>query len=158
MIAALPPTTPSDRAQRHVDAFLTAKQLDDLFDAVFDQAHPEAAVFFAQLATQLGDKPCTPTPLTDAARAKLTTWIEKQDKHGVEQVELEPACGTYAWAGWNRKGDRDRTESLVALDGLEPVRVAKYPVIVEQGGPFDHHATSRVLPARRHRDRRRDPQ
>ncbi len=142
MIAALPPPPPADRAQRHVDAFLTAKQLDQPFDTVFDQAHPEAIAFFAQLATQLGDKPCTPTPLGDENRAKLTTWVENQDNHGVENIELEAACGTYAWAAWNRKGDRDRTESLITLAGTAPVRVAKFPVNPEQDGVFDHHATT----------------
>jgi hypothetical protein len=144
VIAALPATTPIEKAQRHVEAFLEAKQLDETFQGVFSQPHPEATAYFTQLAAQLGDKACTPTPLTDATRAKLTTWIGKQDKQP-EQIELSPECGTYAWAAWNRKGDPDRTESLVAVDGSEPVRIAKFPIVFEQGPVVDHHLTSQFF-------------
>lgn len=144
VIAALPATTPVQKAQRHIEAFLEAKQLDASFRQVFLQPHPEASAYLTKLAAQLGDKACTPTPLTDAARTKLTTWIGKQDKQPV-QVELAPECGTYAWAAWSRKGDPDRTESLVTLAGAEPVRVAKFPIVLEQGPVNDHHLTSQFF-------------
>ncbi len=96
----MPATTPLMNAQRHVEEFLVTKQLDQSFAEVFTQAQtqPEAAAYLENLATRLGDKACTPAPLGDDARAKLTTWVEHQDTKGVERVELEAACGRYAWA------------------------------------------------------------
>jgi len=125
LLAALPATTPQQRAERHVAAFLTSQRLDETFQEVFDQPHPEATAFFDQLATQLGDARCTPTPLTDPVRAKIADWIGKQDK-APEAIELTPECGMYAWVEWNHKGDQDRNEVLVALDGPAPVKVAKF--------------------------------
>jgi hypothetical protein len=125
LLAALPATTPRQKAERDVASFLVSKQLDDAFQAVFEQPHPEAIAYFDQLASQLGDKPCTPAPLTDATRAKLNTWIAKQDDHP-EMIELTAECGTYAWVEWNHRGDPDRNELLVGLDGPESVRVAKF--------------------------------
>ena len=125
LLAALPATTPRQKAERHVASFLVSKQLDDAFQTLFEQPHPEAIAYFDQLASQLGDKPCTPAPLTDATRAKLNAWIAKQDDHP-EMIELTAECGTYAWVEWNHRGDPDRNELLIGLDGPEPVRVAKF--------------------------------
>jgi hypothetical protein len=126
LLAALPPTTPRQKAERHVASFLASKQLvTDTFPTLFEQPHREAIAYFDQLAAQLGDKPCTPAPLTDETRAKLNAWIAKQDSHP-EQIKLTPECGTYAWVEWNHRGDPDRNELLVGLDGPEPVRVAKF--------------------------------
>jgi hypothetical protein len=125
LLAALPATTPRQKAERHVTSFLVSKQLDDAFQTLFEQPHPEAITYFDQLASQLGDTPCTVTPLTDEARARLNTWIGKQDSNP-ELIELTAECGTYAWAEWNHHGDPDRNEILVGLDGPEPVRVAKF--------------------------------
>jgi len=125
LLAALPATTPLQKAERHVANLLASKQLDDAFQTLFEQPHSEAIAYFDQLASQLGDKPCTPAPLTDATRARLNAWIAKQDDHP-ELIELTAECGTYAWVEWNHRGDPDRNELLVGLDGPEPVRVAKF--------------------------------
>lgn len=123
LLAALPATTPYQKAERHVAAFLVSKQLDEAFQTLFEQPHRDALSYFAQLASQLGDKACTPAPLTDETRAKLNTWVAKQDDHP-EMIELTPECGTYAWVEWNDRGVHN--ELLVGLDGPEPVRVAKF--------------------------------
>jgi hypothetical protein len=127
LLAALPATTRQQTAERHVAAFLADKQLDGPFQEIFDQPHPEAAAFFEQLAAQLGDTHCTPTPLGDPARAQLNDWIAKQDK-AADAIALTPECGMYAWVAWNHynRGDLERNEVLFALDGPAPVKVAKF--------------------------------
>jgi hypothetical protein len=138
LLAALPATTPQQTAERHVAAFLAGKQLDEPFQDVFDQPHPEAAAYFDQLATQLGDTRCTAAPLGDLARAQLTDWVAKQDK-APEAIALTPECGKYAWVTWNHYGDLERHEVLMALDGPAPAKVARFrqPPYIAQVGIVD---------------------
>jgi hypothetical protein len=57
--------------------------------------------------------------------AAADAWIARQDDHP-EMIELTAECGTYAWVEWNHRGEPERNELLVGLDGPEPVRVAKF--------------------------------
>lgn len=141
LLAALPATTPQQTAERHVAAFLAGKQLDEPFQAIFDQPHPEAAAFFDQLATRLGDAPCTPVPLSDRVRAQLTDWITRHEQ-APRAIALTPECGTYAWISWIPGDDSQRHEVVMALDGPAPVKVAafKQPPDIAQVGivePFE---------------------
>lgn len=142
LLAGIPATTPQQLAERHVAAFLTGKQLDAPFQDVFDQPHPEAAAFFDRLATQLGDAPCTAAPLGDLVRAQLTDWIARHER-AAEEIAVTPECGTYAWISWSEKGDSERREVLMALDGPAPVKVAKFkvPPYIAQVGIVDPYET-----------------
>jgi len=142
LLAALPATTPQQTAERHVAAFLAGKQLDEPFQDVFDQPHPEAAAVFDQLAARLGDAPCTPVPLGDRVRAQLTEWITRHER-APRDVALTPACGTYAWISWNQGDDSQRHEVVMALDGPVPVKVAtfKQPAELAQVGIVEPYET-----------------
>lgn len=124
LLAALPATPAAQKAQRHVAKFLASKQLDGAFESVFEQPHPEAAAYLDRLASGLGDRPCTPAPLGAATRRKLDAWVARQDASPQWQIEIIPACGTYAWARWTSRSEH-MTEALVGFDGPEPVQVAE---------------------------------
>ncbi len=125
LLAELPATTPGQKAERGVASFLASKQLDNAFQALFEQPHAEAIGYFDQLASQLGDQRCTPSPLTDETRAKLSAWAAKQDSDAHE-AELTAECGAYAWVEWDHRGDQEHDEILVSLDGPEPARVVTF--------------------------------
>lgn len=119
LVAAAPETQATDRVARRVTAFLVKANLVEPppMPDVITQRHAEARTYLDDLATKLGDTPCTPTPLTadDTARAKA--WVAKQDaKPG--DVQIAPAgCGPYVWVGWIGQNDSKRREVMLGRDG-----------------------------------------
>ena len=139
LVAAAPETSPAQRAQRKVTQFLAKAGIDDELQKVVIQAHAEARSYLDGLATKLGDRACTSTPLADADRAKLADWVKRQDAKA-DQVELAPAaCGPYVWAAWTPTGDNKRREVLLALDGTTRVLGFTYDSMGGPGwSPFAH--------------------
>ena len=120
LIAAAPETTPADRAARKVTAFLVKASLVEPapMPDVIIQSHAEGRTYLDDLATKLGDMPCTTTPLTAEDTARATAWIRKQDAKAVDLLIAPATCGPYVWVGWSAQNtDNKRREVMLGRDG-----------------------------------------
>lgn len=121
LVAAAPETTPGDRVQRKVTAFLVKAKLVEPapMPEVITQSHAEASTYLTDLATKLGDTPCTPSALTDDDKARAMAWVKKQDAKAVDISIAAASCGPYTWVAWwpNPNGDPTRRQVLLGRDG-----------------------------------------
>lgn len=120
LVAAAPETTPADRMARRVTTFLVKSGLVEPapMPAVITQRHAEGRTYLDDLATKLGDTPCTTTPLTAEDTTRATAWIRKQDAKAAD-IKIAPAtCGPYVWVGWSpQTNDGKRREVMLGRDG-----------------------------------------
>lgn len=121
LLAAAQETSATDRAQRKVTAFLVKANLVEPapMPDIISQTHAEARSFVDDLATKLGDTPCTTTPLSADDTARATAWLRKQDEKAASIVIEPSTCGPYMWVAWwpMSKGDGKRREVLLGRDG-----------------------------------------
>jgi len=124
LLAAVPATPPVERTQRHVQQFLAAAFTDPAEGLVVHHHHV-AQAFFDALSAQLGDTACTPTPLTDAERARVLAWVATQAKQpdGVTPP-IERTCGDYVWVSFQRG---DAAEEALIILGDKITRVTTLP-------------------------------
>ncbi|MBA3462339.1 MAG: hypothetical protein H0T46_20425 [Deltaproteobacteria bacterium] len=143
LIMAARETTPAERAQRRVTAFLVKAGLIEPapMPELVTQSHAEARTYLDNLATKLGDSPCTKTPLTDAEKTKATAWVRKQDAKADDVVIEASGCGPYVWAAWNPPvGDGKRREVLLGRDGT--TRILGFTYQQEMPDPAPGHSES----------------
>jgi hypothetical protein len=105
LLAAAPPTTREQHAQRDIARWL-AERRGERTDAELDAAGAaDEAAYELALDVALGDTPCGPTTkaMLAAARAGHATGI------------ATPACGPYVWVTWTY--DTTRVQQLVLVRG-----------------------------------------
>lgn len=131
VLAALPETTARQRAARHAKAFLVAAGLDDAWNQVIDHPHPEATAYMTKIAAQLGDTPCTISPLDPAIEEKLRAFA--RTKAGTRNVNISVAaeCGSYAWVQYSRENDSRIYTDLVTTAGREISLVHQFSDLAE---------------------------
>jgi len=119
LLAAAVETTPTDRAARKITAFLVKANLVEPppMPDVVAQSHAEGRAYLDDLATKLGDTPCSATPLAADDTARATAWIRKQDAKAIDVQIAASACGPYVWAAWSVQDDIKRREVLLGRDG-----------------------------------------
>jgi hypothetical protein len=135
LVAAMPERSPEDRLRQHVEQFLIATNQFDPADARIERSHVEATRYFDHLASQLGDQPCTPAPLTAAMTKAVTKWVERQ-AHQDMPLAIQPDCGNYVWTSFLKKDGQ--VEALVTVDGIDST-VAK--VVTFSGQMFEGPGT-----------------
>jgi hypothetical protein len=119
LVAAAAATASADRAARRVTAFLVKANLVEPapMPDVIVQSHAEGRRYLDDLATKLGDTPCTSTPMTADDTARATAWVRKQDAKAAD-VQIAPAsCGPYVWVAWSGETDARRREVMLGRDG-----------------------------------------
>ena len=133
LLAAAAATTPRQRAERHVAAWLAKAGLQSDFETVMQAAVPEARGYLDRLAATLGDRACTQTPLSASDTTAVTTWAHRQDER-LKDLAIQPAaCGPYAWVSWSPSDDTERREVLLARTG--PTRMLGFKWDVAAGMP-----------------------
>ncbi|HET9991552.1 MAG TPA: hypothetical protein VFQ65_23645 [Kofleriaceae bacterium] len=145
LVAAMPERSPDDRLRRHVEQFLIATNQYDPADARIERTHVEAARYFGQLASQLGDQACTVPALADDVRETVTAWVARQ-AHQDLPLAIQPDCGNYVWTTYF-KGEA-QIEVLLTVAGSTVTKVVSFPGevfegpgtqgFVHQGGFFAH--------------------
>jgi hypothetical protein len=133
LLAAAAATTPKQRAQRHVEAWLAKAGVRYDFESVIRPAQPEARVYLDRIETALGDRPCLQTPLSAADTDAVTAWVHRQDDHPKDLAIAPATCGAYAWASWSRDAESNRREVLLARGG--PTRLLGFTWDVGAGMP-----------------------
>jgi hypothetical protein len=133
LLASAAATTPEQRTERRVAAWIAKAGLQYDFEAVMQPVIPEARPYLDRLATTLGDQPCAQTPLSTSDTAALTSWAHRQDEH-LTGLAIQPsACGPYAWLSWSIGDDPFRREVLLARTG--PTRILGFKWDVSAGMP-----------------------
>lgn len=131
-------TTAAERAQRRVTAFLVKANLVEPapMPELVTQTHAEARTFLDDLATKLGDTPCTTTPLTDAEKTTATAWVKKQDAKAADVVIAASTCGPYIWVTWSAtQNDGKRRSVLLGRDGTTRILGFTYEPDMPDDGP-----------------------
>jgi hypothetical protein len=131
LVAAAPETTPADRAARKITAFLVKANLVEPapMPDVIRQSHAEGRTYLDDLATKLGDTPCTTTPLTADDTARATAWVRKQDAKAIEVQIAAATCGPYVWANWSVQGGDKGREVMLGRDGT---RILGFTYVLDQ--------------------------
>ena len=148
LVAAMPERAPEDRLRQHVEQFLIATNQYDPADMRIERKHGEAAQFFAQLASQLGDQPCMPAALTDDVTKAVTKWVERQAHQDMPLV-VQPDCGNYVWTTFLKKDGQ--VEALVTVADGKVTKVLAFEGqmfegpgtqgLIHQGGFYLHGTT-----------------
>jgi len=148
LVAAMPERPADDKLRDDVQRFLVATNQYDPADALVERSHVEATQFFAQLASQLGDRACPVPALTDDVKKTVTEWVERQ-AHQDMPVTIQPDCGNYVWTSYFKK--EGQIEGLLTVDNGTVTKVLSFPGavfegpgtggLIHQGGFFLHGST-----------------
>lgn len=152
LAAAVPAPTPLQRAQRHVAAFVAKVDADDDLGPLQGRPHAIAESYFASLRNQLGDTPCPTAGLSAADTKRLASWLDAQPvpkKMMRQATSISPACGAYAWVGWDEFSNQPASgagihrEVLLALDaGLTRVLALQVEATGDPTSSPDTHRDS----------------
>jgi hypothetical protein len=150
LIAAMPERAANEKLRDHVQQFLVATHQYDPADALMERTHVEAARFFAQLGSQLGDRPCSAPELTDDVKKAVTKWVERQARQDMPLM-IQPDCGDYVWTTFFKK--EGQIEALLVVADGQVTKVLAFPGVVFEGpgtqgfihaGGFFLHGTTLV--------------
>lgn len=138
LVKAMPPEPVANVVREHVEQFLVATHQYDPADVLIERVHPDAVRFFDGLASQLGDKRCTPSQLTDDVTKRVTAWVTAHAKLD-RDVAIETDCGNYVWASY--ESEAKAFEILFAVDGATLTKVVTLPGVMYEGpgdAAFNH--------------------
>lgn len=150
LVAAMPARAADDKLRDHVQQFLVATHQYDPADALIERTHGEAAQFFAQLGSQLGDRTCAAPALADDVKKAVTRWVERQ-AHQDMPLMIQPDCGNYVWTTFFKK--EGQIEALLTVADGQVTKVLAFPGEVFEGpgtqgfihaGGFFLHGTTLV--------------
>ncbi|MEO8550422.1 MAG: hypothetical protein ABI678_10625, partial [Kofleriaceae bacterium] len=108
--------TATERAQRHVTAFVAKLDADADLATLQGKPHGLAENYFADLRGQLGDTACPAATLSAADTARIDGWLAKHVSREAQAISMVPACGAYAWVGWDEMVAGIHHDVLLALD------------------------------------------